>query len=270
MQKSNEDFGGEPQSLNPRLAEEEETPLNPFVNGGIEAWKRSLSEVTIWEGDCRELIKRIPDESIDCIITDPPFGVDYQSNRRTASAKLAKIKGDDTIEAVEDLIREMYFDLYRVLKPDSLCYIFCSWEMVSHIRPYLDHGENGLRMFDLLVWNRGRGTGALDGSSYINSWDAVLVFAKGKPKLNGHPANYIKAGRPAKCVWPSQKAVPGLERLLKDSTKPGDVVLDFCAGSGSLGVACQMMEFDDGARKAILMELDPAGVEICRERTQKI
>jgi site-specific DNA-methyltransferase (adenine-specific) len=245
------------------------TPLSPPVNGGIEEWKRNLAEVTIFGGDARELIKRIPDGAIDCILTDPPFGKDYQSNRRTASEKLPKIVGDESYPQATDLIYQLTDDLIRVMADNSHLYLFCDLELMEEFRNLLD-GRNGINFVQHLIWYRGRGTGAIDGSSYVPSWDLVLYFQKGKPKLNGHPANYIHAGRPAKTIWPSQKAVPGLERLLKDSTKPGDLVLDCFAGSGSLGVACQMMEYDDGARKAILMELDPRGVEICRGRTKKI
>src|SRR5574343_528204 len=70
-------------------------------------------------GDSRELIRKIPNEYIDLIVSDVPYGIGYQSNLR--KNKFDVIAGDTE----PDL--EILSEFYRVLKPNSACYIFTSW-----------------------------------------------------------------------------------------------------------------------------------------------
>ena len=67
-------------------------------------------------GDCLELMKGIPDKSIDLIVTDPPYGINYQSNMRVKSDKFDVLKNDDN-----DLRFLAFQELERVLKPDCVC-----------------------------------------------------------------------------------------------------------------------------------------------------
>ena len=72
------------------------------------------------QGDCLEVMKGIPDNSIDCIITDPPYGMKYQSARRTATPQFKKIENDNNIDWFPEFIKECY----RVLKNNSHIYIY--------------------------------------------------------------------------------------------------------------------------------------------------
>ena len=74
-------------------------------------------------GDCLELMKGIPDKSIDLIVTDPPYGINYQSNMRVKSDKFDVIKNDDN-----DLRFLAFQGLERVLKPGCVCIVFASWK----------------------------------------------------------------------------------------------------------------------------------------------
>ncbi len=76
----------------------------------------------IYNRDCIEGMKLIPDNSIDLIVTDPPYGIKYQSNR-TKTEKFAVLKNDDN-----DLRFVSYKEMFRVLKENACCIVFASWK----------------------------------------------------------------------------------------------------------------------------------------------
>ena len=83
--------------------------------------------------DCLNAMVKLPDKSIDLILTDPPYGMDYQSNRR--KIKYNKIKNDTNIEDW------LYFSLRqfsRILKDNSHCYIFCS---LHYLTKFIDYSH---------------------------------------------------------------------------------------------------------------------------------
>ena len=87
----------------------------------------------IYNQDCVEGLKLIEDNSVDCIIIDPPYGINYQSNHR--KEKMLKIENDDTLFIPLD-------DLWRILKPTGCMFIF-----YSHKKPLIDY-----RVKNVLVW----------------------------------------------------------------------------------------------------------------------
>ena len=63
-----------------------------------------MNKINLIQGDCLEAMKLIPDGSVDMVLTDPPYGMDYQSNRRTATDKFAKIKNDDGLSWLDEFV----------------------------------------------------------------------------------------------------------------------------------------------------------------------
>ena len=90
----------------------------------------------IYLGDADELIKKIPDKSIDLIITDPPYGINYSTNRRKNKEHdfCSPIANDNDLREVKNIVPE----LYRVLKNDSAIYMFCSQDKINEVKAYLD------------------------------------------------------------------------------------------------------------------------------------
>ena len=76
--------------------------------------------ITLMNGDCLELMKQIPDGSVDMVLTDPPYGMAYQSNRRTATEKFNKIAQDDELSWLDGFCDE----IYRVMRNDTAAYVF--------------------------------------------------------------------------------------------------------------------------------------------------
>lgn len=233
----------------------------------VDEWRALLAGGTVLEGDCRKLIRQIPDGSVDLVIADPPYGMGYQSHRSGNRKRFPPMENDEFEDAL-NLCAAMAPELDRVLKPDAHIYIFCRPLLIP---PFVGHIRSGIQSFPwkwagMLTYIKGRGMGANDGSAYVPGWEAVLWFQKGTRKLNGHPSDVIWVGKTVKphMVHPAQKDVYGISVLVEVSSNPGEVVLDFTAGSGTTGAACRMTP--EIARKVILMEKDPKYAAICRER----
>ncbi len=98
----------------------------------------------IYIEDCIEGMKKIPDSSIDLIVTDPPYGIKYKSNMRTKSKKFDVLKNDDN-----NLRFMAYEEFYRILKNNSVCIVFASWK--NYAKDYEVLSE----LFDIknvLIW----------------------------------------------------------------------------------------------------------------------
>lgn len=103
----------------------------------------------IYNQDCQIGIKQIDDNSIDLIITDPPYLIDYQSAMR--SEKFNKIEGDKGIESDYVLITNSLNELNRVLKEGSHIYMFCSWHNVDFFKQEF---QKHFELKNILVWKK--------------------------------------------------------------------------------------------------------------------
>jgi len=219
---------------------------------------------TITCGDCFELLHELPDESVDLVLTDPPYGIDYQSNRRTARQKLPKFANDISLDWVADWVDE----IHRVLKNDTHFYCFTRYDT------YPVFYSEIARRFDVkncLIWvKNNHGSGDLNGS-YAPQYEMIIFGAKGKRHLNGKrdadvlPCDNVPS---AQRFHATQKPVELLRVIVEKSTAPGDIVLDPFAGTGSAGLACQAAshhEGDGGERNYVLFELNPEFVRKARE-----
>ena len=208
----------------------------------------------IHHGDCLELMKDIPDGSIDLIVTDPPYLMNYRSNYR--KVKYDYINGD---KDGKDLIAKSIKEAYRVLKDNSAIYMFCSWHYVDFFKSEF---EKYFKLKNIIVWNKNNTSmGDLQGS-YAPKHEFILFGHKGRRLLEGfrYP-DVLEAKRTGSKLHPTQKPVDLLEIFIKTSSKENDVVLDMFAGSGTTGVACKNLN-----RNFIGIELDEEYFKIAKER----
>jgi len=208
-------------------------------------------------GDCLERMKEIPDSSVDMVLTDPPYGMNYQSNRRTATEKFSKIVDDDNLDWLD------YFceDLHRVMKNNSAAYVFCSWHKVDVFKITI---ERYFKVKNLLVWvKNNHGSGDLKGA-YAPKHEFVFFVHKGRCLLrDGRRPDILEFAKVSgsKLVHPTEKPVSLLERLIKDASDGGDTVFDPFMGSGTTGVAAKNLN-----RNFIGIELDEGYFKIAEER----
>lgn len=198
-------------------------------------------------GDAFDLLPKIPDGSVDLILTDPPYGIDYQSNRRVVWEKLPKFAGDCGLEWLESFVDEAY----RVLADNRHLYCFCRWDTYPVFKEAI---EKRFQIKNALVWvKNNHGSGDLEGA-YAPQYEMVIFASKGRRRLNGarHPdiLKYATVSSKAR-RHPVQKPVELLQFLIEKSTKPGEIVLDPFAGVGSTVIAAKK-----AGRRYLAFELD--------------
>jgi site-specific DNA-methyltransferase (adenine-specific) len=219
-------------------------------------------------GDAVIKVDEIPNGSIGCVVTDPPYG--NESGRGTARQQTIElrggekkwtIKGDDL--AIFDLLDKFFTKLKPKLKENAHLYIFTSWKRWHLLYPVVaKHYE----VKNMLVWNKIRGfLGEHHGYNFMECFELVLFAVNGgKRKLNYEgekPLNLLTV----KPVWnpdrlhPNEKPIDLLKLLISYSTVEGETVLDPFAGSGSTLAAAEEL-----GRNWIGIEIDPQWYEIAK------
>lgn len=223
----------------------------------IKEWKECINE--IMHEECFGIMARLPDGIIDCVITDPPYGMDYQSSWRTATEQFDKIELDCDIEWFGQFAKEMF----RLLKDNTHAYIFCNDYAISHFRQELE--KVGFTIKRTLVWVKNNHTsGDLEGD-YGNKTEFLLFCHKGRKELNGsRDTNVLTFPRVSTLLHPTQKPVQIIQYLLEKSSKEGDLILDPFMGSWTTARACK-----DLGRNFIGFEVSEKYCKIGEERLRQ-
>ena len=214
----------------------------------------------IINADCLTVLRHMDADSIDMIITDPPYGIDYQSCRprsKDPTARFKKITNDKS-----PFIWWIY-DAYRVLKEGGGVLCFSRWDVQQTFIDALKIA--GFSVKSVIVWDRiHHGMGDLKGS-FAPRYDTCIFAAKGRYILpNGRPDDVIQCQRlnGAELLHPNEKPAALMRQLVEATTKPGALVLDPFAGSGSTLAAAALT-----GRQYIGVEIDP---EYCRIAQKKV
>lgn len=188
-----------------------------------------------------EMERALDDESIDCVITDPPYGIDYVSNYRVVENRVDRPVCNDTPEAAFSLWERTCDVISRKMKPDSHLYVFTSWKVLPQ---FMEITSRYFNIKNCLVWVKNNWSmGDLDGN-YAEQYEIIIYATKGNKKLNGgRDTNVLNFDRVsnAQLLHSCEKPVKLIEYLLDKSTQSGDIVADPFAGSGTTLVACKNM-----------------------------
>ena len=131
-------------------------------------------------GDCLDILPTLPDKSVDLVLTDPPYGMKYQSARRTASPQFDKIINDNNLDWLPLFLSECY----RIQNQDTHLYLFCNDYAISEFRNQTEQaGYNPKRA---LVWVKNNHTSGDLFGDYGNKTEFVVFAHKGKRDLNGN------------------------------------------------------------------------------------
>lgn len=101
-------------------------------------------DINLMHGDCLELMKNIPDNSVDLILTDPPYGISLTPQRESGKFKNTKVINDDNLDWLLNFVNECY----RISK-NTAC-IFCGWQKIDE---FMSSFKNKFIIKNLLVWN---------------------------------------------------------------------------------------------------------------------
>lgn len=225
-----------------------------------------MSKYKIAQGDCLELMKQIKDESIDLIVTDPPYKMNHSTGGCTNIGLKNKwqgnIKAGNTVMGfnLDISFSDWLPEIYRVLKPSSHCYIFCNDKNVQELLN--EATKAGFRESNILVWIKNNAT---PNRYYMKNLEFILFLYKGSAKpinnMGSKCAVEVKNINGKDKLHPTEKPIELLEQYIKNSSLEKDWVLDPFMGSGSTGVACLNTN-----RNFIGFELDKKYFEIAKER----
>lgn len=205
-------------------------------------------------GDSFKLIKTIPDNSFDLCITDPPYGMSYQSSRRTD--KFNKISNDENIDWFPDFAKE----LYRVMKNDTHIYIFCNDFYISEFNKYLR--EAGFTVKRTLVWLKNNHTSGDLYGDYGNKTEFILFAHKGRRELMGkRDTNVLSFSRVSDLKHPTEKPVNLINYLISKSSLENDIIFDPFIGGGTT-----MISAIRSKRLYYGIELDEDYFKLCKSR----
>jgi len=220
----------------------------------------------IIHGDCLEVMKSVPDNSVDLIVTDPPYGINYSSNGgpRVSKERKNKIAQETRLLGDMNINPEWFIQMYRVLRTESALYCFCGWETFSEMKDHIK--KAGFIIKTPLVWDKGNcGMGDLKGD-YGNQTEIIIFATKGRHILHlGRHRNIFKVQRPADAyrLHPTQKPEELLHHLILKSSEVGQIVLDPFVGSGSTLMASKSLD-----RKFIGIEKDEKYYKIAEHRLE--
>ncbi|WP_226020520.1 DNA methyltransferase [Serratia symbiotica] len=174
-------------------------------------------------GDSVQVMAGYPANSIDFILTDPPYLVGYtdRSGRSIANDKK------------DDWVRPAFREMFRLLKPDSLAVSFYGWNRVDTFMAAWK--QTGFRAVGHLVFTKPYAS----KSAFVGyQHECAYILAKGRPALPAQPRSDVQPWEyTGNHHHPTEKPVSILQPLIESFTQPGAIVLDPFAGSGSTCVA---------------------------------
>ena len=231
-----------------------------------------MVNVELKQGDCLELMKDIPDGSVDLVLTDPPYGT-------------TACKWDSVIP-----FEPMWEQLNRIIKPNGAICLFGSEPFSSALR------MSNIKNFKYdWIWQKSNVMGFLNAkkrplkeTENISVFNSKVYYPQGleinekgknrrgkqtetlgkyepinKSEYKNYPRTVLQFKSERGC-HPTQKPVPLLEYLIRTYTNEGETVLDFTMGSGSTGVACV-----NTGRRFIGIELDEGYFNIAKKRIEE-
>ena len=185
--------------------------------------------------------------------TDPPYGVSYQSNMRTKSAKFEVLKNDDVFLDIAPVIDSV---------SDGWVFVWTSWKVLPQ---WFDQFSSFGYPSNQVIWFKGGGGIGDLKRTFSSDYETALVWHRGAELTGKRIGSVWKVGKDGATEYlhPTQKPVALAEEAIDKTTKAGYRVLDLFGGSGSTLIACEKT-----GRKAYLMELDPKYVDVIIKRWQ--
>jgi len=197
--------------------------------------KKRKKNYQLFQGDAVEWLRSLTSESVDLIITDPPYE-SLEKHRKvgtTTRLKNSKASSNDWFKIFPNKrFKSLFRECFRVLKNHRHLYLFCDNETMFYVKPRAV--KAGFDFRNKVVWDK-----VLLGMGY--SWryqtENILFFSKGKRKLTDLSLPNIIREKMIKNGYPTEKPVPVNEILILQSSEQGELVIDPFMGSGSVGLA---------------------------------
>ncbi len=216
--------------------------------------------------NCMDYFSEIQDNSIDLLITDPPYKVTTRGNAGNTGGMLQeRIFNDGNVFAYNSTdCKEYAPEFYRVLKDGGHCYIMTNHKNLIHMLNTFE--QNGFHFIKSLIWDKGN---KVMGQYYMSAFEYILFFRKGKGvRINNCGTSDILSvknvktkGKDGKNLHNTEKPVELMQIFVENSSKENEIVLDPFMGIGTTGIACKNTN-----RKFIGIEIDSNYYDIAKSR----
>jgi modification methylase len=248
-----------------------------------------VPENTILAGDCLDILKTLPDKSVDLVFADPPYNLQLQGALHRPDQSAVDAVDDawdkfDSFAAYDAFTRAWLSECRRVLKDTGTLWVIGSYHNIFRVGAALQ--DLGFWVLNDVVWRKSNPMPNFRGRRFTNAHE-TLIWAAPRAGATGYTFNYeamkalnegiqmrsdwlfplctgaerLKDGEGAK-VHPTQKPEALLRRVILATTKPGDLVLDPFFGTGTTGAAAKALgrrwlgiERDSGYRKVAMTRL---------------
>ena len=229
-----------------------------------------MNKIKLINGDCLNTLKNIPNESIDLIVTDPPYPTTSRGNAGNSGGMLQKdINKKGKVFTYNNInCKEYAPEFYRLLKDSSHCYVMTNHiNLIDMLNTFTDVGFHFIKS---LIWNKGN---KIMGQYYMSQYEYILFFRKGKgKKINNCGTSDILSipnkktkDKDGKNIHDTEKPIELMEVLVNNSSQENEPVLDPFMGVGSTGLACIKNN-----RNFIGIEIDENYFNIAKERIEEI
>lgn len=215
----------------------------------------------IYLGDCLEVMKDIDDESVDLIVTDPPYLIGYKTNvRKDKQHKFCRTIDNDDKNS-EEMIRRYIMECHRIMKNNTAMYMFCSPDRVEIFKLML---QKIFKIKNIIVWVKNNGTMGDLKAQFGKKYEMIFLVNKGRAFFNGKRITDVweeKRVAGKNQLHQNQKPLRIIELAIEKHSNENEIVFDGFAGSGTTGVACKNLN-----RRYILIEKDEEYFEIAKRR----
>ena len=247
--------------------------------------KTNVADITnkITAGDCLKIMRQIPSESVDLLVTDPPYNVSQDGkvdcglykddNGQERYARVLKDFGEWDKFTPQDFwaFTEAWLNqAVRIMKPNAWGYIFFTAGKIGMLHKL--YRDLGLFRKNTLTWCKINPAPAIRQDNWVSATEILSVFCKGRVGIKNflgqrEMRNYIVT--PSKTVYgesrhPTEKPVEVVSRLIRASSSKNEIVLDPFLGSGTTAIAAIGL-----GRRFIGIEQDVKYIEMAKKRIKK-
>jgi len=243
-----------------------------------------MIKLTLIQGDCLKVLPKIPDESVDLVVTDPPYNISQENKkitRKYLSSKTHRRDSDiildfgewDRMDEVEyKTFTEMWFkEIARILKPKSWFFSFFSKERIGYFTDPINglFKRYGFKTRTVITWCKSNPTPSFRKVNFLSSTEFIVVGSKGRCKIKNflqqkEMKNYYIL--PNSSSWqetahPIEKPTELIKWFIRTGSNQNEIVLDPFLGSGTTMKACLELK-----RNCIGIEINSEYVEIAKKR----
>lgn len=240
----------------------------------------------LYNADCLEVLKNIPDNSIDLVVTDCPYHIvqggcsnntvtfkamsGIMNKQRCSQAEEKEfVKAGKIFKHNEIEFKDWLPEIYRVLKQNSHCYIMINGRNLKELQVCAESiskkKKDNFQFVNLLAWKKNNMT---PNKYYMQQLEFILLLRKGKARNinNMGTSNCLEIPNIiGKKKHPTEKPVDLMQIFIENSSNVGDTVLDLFMGAGSTGVACINTN-----RNFIGIEIDKEYFDIAKQRIEGV